>query len=55
METLDPEDDTTIFTYTMINCSEYDDAYIEPYFCFNSLCSECVITSDFQDDCQVIV
>ena len=43
-----------IHTYTMINCSESPDKFFIPYFCFNSLCSDCVITDDFQDNCQVV-
>lgn len=45
-----------IRSYNMINCSAYNFAFIPfEYFCFNSLCSECVITQDFKDDCDVII
>jgi len=44
-----------IRTYTMINCSEYGaSAMLVPYFCFNSLCSSCVETSDMEDSCEVV-
>jgi len=44
-----------IRTYTQINCSEYGtSAILIPYFCFNSRCSNCVETSDFTDDCEVV-
>jgi len=40
----------------MINCSTYTFPFIPfSYFCFSSLCSKCVITSDAQDDCDVII
>ena len=41
-------------SYTMINCSEYDISYVFEYFCFNSLCSDCVFTSDWTDNCDVM-
>ncbi len=45
-----------IRAYSMINCSEYTFPFIPfQYFCFNSLCSECVFTSDFADNCEGIV
>ncbi len=43
-----------IRSFTMINCSESTESLIIPYFCFNSICSDCVITEDFTDNCQVI-
>jgi len=42
-----------IFSFTEINCSEHSGAFIIPYFCFFSICSECVLTSDFNDTCEV--
>jgi hypothetical protein len=44
-----------IWTNTMINCSEYPGIYIEPYYCFSSLDSRAVITSDAQDSCDVLI
>ena len=44
-----------IKSFTMINCSESTSKFFLEYFCFNSLCSDCVITNDAQDDCQVII
>ena len=44
-----------IRSFTMINCSESTAKLIIPYFCFNSLCSECVLTQDRQDACMVTV
>jgi hypothetical protein len=42
---------TDIWTYTDINCSGQSSQLIIPIFCFNSICSECVRTFDFEDTC----
>lgn len=42
-----------IRSYTMINCSGYSGTFIVPYFCFFTLCSDCVKTQDWDDTCDV--
>jgi hypothetical protein len=44
-----------IRSYTTVNCSMYSFPFIPlEYFCFNSLCSSCIQTHDFQDNCEVL-
>ena len=43
---------SNIWTYTDIDCS--GTVLIEPWFCFSSMCSDCVITNDAQDDCNLL-
>lgn len=43
-----------IQSYTMINCSENKGELFFPYFCFNSICSDCVKTSNFDTNCDFI-
>jgi hypothetical protein len=41
-----------IRTYTTINCSGYSGGFIIPYFCFFSICSDCVKTQDYDSLCE---
>ena len=52
---MDPSDIGNIRTYTMINCSGSSSRFILGKVCFNSRCSECIETSDFQDNCDVVI
>ena len=45
----------SIRTITMINCSADTGRFILRDTCFNSRCSECTETQDFQDSCDVII
>ena len=51
IENISLKNTTQIFTYTDVNCSGNTDPFYIPYFCFNPICSSCVITSDFEDEC----
>jgi len=44
-----------IWTYTDINCSGYPNMLIIPYFCYFSMCSTCVVTDDYADNCDGLV
>lgn len=46
--------DVNISTWTNISCAAQNSSLITPYFCFNSLCSECVRTSDWDSDCSLV-
>ncbi len=55
IENIEDEDiQTTIFSFTNINCSAVNSKLLIPYFCFNSLCVDCVKTQDFQDNCETV-
>ena len=43
-----------VWTFTDINCSGSSSAFIIPYFCFMSLCSDCVKTFDWDEDCAYL-
>lgn len=43
---------TNIWTYTSINCTSTTAAFYLPYYCFFSLCSDCVKTFDWNDTCE---
>lgn len=42
-----------IWTYTDIACSEATANLILPYFCFNSICRDCIHTADWDTNCLV--
>lgn len=42
------------WSYTDINCTSYTKPFIIPYFCFFSLCSNCVKTFDYNDTCSFL-
>lgn len=44
-----------LWTYTNINCSESTNSFAIPYFCFWSLCTDCVLTSDRDDTCAGLI
>ncbi|GAI11023.1 unnamed protein product, partial [marine sediment metagenome] len=46
--------ENNISTWTNISCEAYNSTLIFPYFCFNSLCSDCVKTSDYDVGCDWI-
>ena len=41
----------SVWTYTDINCSDSTIPFIIPYYCFQSICTDCVRTSDWDDTC----
>lgn len=54
LEHLNTSNSGNIRTYTMINCSGYSGKFIIPYFCFSSICSDCVKTNDWESNCQEV-
>jgi len=56
VESLNSTATANIFAFSMVNCSEYTFPFIPwEYFCFSSLCTDCVITADAQDSCEGVV
>lgn len=43
-----------ISTLTNVSCSAQNSTLLFPYFCFFSICTECVYTSDWADNCELI-
>jgi len=41
-----------ISTYTNISCSAYNSTLIVPWVCWSSLCSDCVLTSNYDSNCE---
>ncbi len=44
-----------ISTWTNISCAAENSTLIIPYFCFTSLCPDCVKTQDFNSNCDWII
>lgn len=47
-------DTINISTWTNISCASINSTLILPYFCFSSLCSDCVRTYDYKSNCEYI-
>ncbi len=44
---------TDVFTFTSIDCAANPDKFLVPLFCFFSMCTDCVKTTDWNTTCQV--
>ena len=42
----------SISSWTNLSCSAANSTLILPYFCFSSMCSDCVRTTDFETNCE---
>ena len=52
IQNLSTKGSRNISTFTDVSCSAQNSTLLFPYFCFLSLCSECVITSDWDSNCE---
>ena len=54
VENLTTDYSYNISTLANLSCAAENSTVIIPYFCFHSLCSSCVKTEDWSDDCSLL-
>lgn len=47
------QNNSYIWTYTNVSCVNNKLPFVIPYYCFFSMCDGCVITDDYNDNCEV--